>query len=167
MSITAFANAKINLTLDVLNKRPDGYHDIDTVMQSISLADKLYIDIGAKDKKEAECKDYEPIGATRYSYETAEERMFGATSHYSTDIHCKVKNCKYYVMEKCSAEKVTITHDSINKPATIKCETYDWFHPFCWATKDACNKLCGGDKTELRALLSKYDIKVKKLDTRY
>ena len=47
-----------------------------------------------------------------------------------------------------------------------KCETYDWFHPFCWATKDACNKLCGGDKTELRALLSKYDIKVKKLDTR-
>ncbi len=45
MSITAFANAKINLTLDVLNKRPDGYHDIDTVMQSISLADKLYIDI--------------------------------------------------------------------------------------------------------------------------
>ena len=78
-----------------------------------------------KDKKEAECKDYEPIGATRYSYETAEERMFGATSHYSTDIHCKVKNCKYYVMEKCSAEKVTITHDSINKPAIIKCETYD------------------------------------------
>lgn len=45
MSITAFANAKINLTLDVLNKRPDGYHDIDTVMQSISLADKLFIDI--------------------------------------------------------------------------------------------------------------------------
>lgn len=45
MSITAFVNAKINLTLDVLSKRPDGYHDIDTVMQSISLADKLYIDI--------------------------------------------------------------------------------------------------------------------------
>ena len=45
MSITVFSNAKINLTLDVLNKRPDGYHDIDTVMQSISIFDTLYIDI--------------------------------------------------------------------------------------------------------------------------
>lgn len=45
MGITAFANAKINLTLDVLSKRPDGYHDIDTIMQSISLFDTLYIDI--------------------------------------------------------------------------------------------------------------------------
>jgi hypothetical protein len=73
----------------------------------------------------AKCMDYEPVGATNYSYETAEERCFGTTSKYCTDIHCKVKNCKYYVMEKCSADKVTITHDSINKPATIKCETYD------------------------------------------
>ena len=45
MDIIAFSNAKINLTLDVLNKRPDGYHDIDTVMQSISLFDTLCIDI--------------------------------------------------------------------------------------------------------------------------
>jgi len=45
MSIIAFSNAKINLTLDVLNKRPDGYHDIDSVMQSVSLFDTLYIDI--------------------------------------------------------------------------------------------------------------------------
>lgn len=45
MSIVAFANAKINLTLDCLTKRPDGYHDIDTVMQSVSLFDTLFIDI--------------------------------------------------------------------------------------------------------------------------
>lgn len=45
MNITAFANAKINLTLDVLNKRLDGYHDIDTVMQSVSIFDTLYIEI--------------------------------------------------------------------------------------------------------------------------
>ena len=45
MDITAFANAKINLTLDVLNKRLDGYHDVDTVMQSVSIFDTLYIDI--------------------------------------------------------------------------------------------------------------------------
>ena len=45
MSIVAFANAKINLTLDCLTKKPDGYHDIDTVMQSVSLFDTLFIDI--------------------------------------------------------------------------------------------------------------------------
>ena len=31
------AYAKLNLTLDVLGKRPDGYHDIKSVMQGISL----------------------------------------------------------------------------------------------------------------------------------
>ncbi|ABY91907.1 4-(cytidine 5'-diphospho)-2-C-methyl-D-erythritol kinase [Thermoanaerobacter sp. X514] len=35
------AYAKINLSLDVLGKRKDGYHEISTVMQSIDLADIL------------------------------------------------------------------------------------------------------------------------------
>ena len=35
------AHAKLNLTLDVLGKRPDGYHDLRMVMQSIELADIL------------------------------------------------------------------------------------------------------------------------------
>ena len=35
------ANAKINLTLDVLGKREDGYHDLCMVMQSITLSDML------------------------------------------------------------------------------------------------------------------------------
>ncbi len=39
--LTRFAPAKINLALDILCKRPDGYHEIDTVMQSIALADQL------------------------------------------------------------------------------------------------------------------------------
>ena len=35
--------AKINPFLDVLGKRPDGYHDLRTVMQSIDLHDDLFI----------------------------------------------------------------------------------------------------------------------------
>ncbi len=35
------AYAKINLGLNVLGKRCDGYHDVDMIMQSISLADEL------------------------------------------------------------------------------------------------------------------------------
>lgn len=37
------AYAKINLTLDVLGKRPDGYHDLAMVMQLVSLADTVTI----------------------------------------------------------------------------------------------------------------------------
>ena len=40
------AYAKVNLTLDVLGKRPDGYHDLQSVMQTISLRDDVEIDIG-------------------------------------------------------------------------------------------------------------------------
>lgn len=40
-TLTLAAPAKLNLTLDVLGKRPDGYHEMKMVMQSVSLADEL------------------------------------------------------------------------------------------------------------------------------
>ena len=40
------AFAKINLTLDVLDKREDGYHDLKSVMQTVSIRDDIEIDIG-------------------------------------------------------------------------------------------------------------------------
>lgn len=40
------AYAKLNLTLDVLGKREDGYHDIKSVMQTISIRDDIEIDVG-------------------------------------------------------------------------------------------------------------------------
>jgi 4-diphosphocytidyl-2-C-methyl-D-erythritol kinase len=39
--LTVKAPAKINLTLEVLNERPDGFHDIRSVMQTIDLVDVL------------------------------------------------------------------------------------------------------------------------------
>lgn len=39
------AYAKINLTLDVLSRRPDGYHDLKGVMQSVTLGDDIEIDL--------------------------------------------------------------------------------------------------------------------------
>lgn len=40
------AFAKLNLTLDVLGKREDGYHDLKSVMQTVSIRDDIEIDIG-------------------------------------------------------------------------------------------------------------------------
>ena len=39
------AHAKINLLLDIINKRSDGYHNIKTIMQQIKLHDTVYINI--------------------------------------------------------------------------------------------------------------------------
>ena len=37
------AYAKLNLTLDILGRRPDGYHDMRMVMQSIDLRDEVTV----------------------------------------------------------------------------------------------------------------------------
>lgn len=38
------ANGKINLTLDIIGKREDGYHIIDSVFQSVSLFDEITVE---------------------------------------------------------------------------------------------------------------------------
>ncbi|MBC8014821.1 MAG: 4-(cytidine 5'-diphospho)-2-C-methyl-D-erythritol kinase [Sporomusaceae bacterium] len=42
--LTVRANAKINLTLDVLYKRADGFHQVEMIMQAIELADILNLE---------------------------------------------------------------------------------------------------------------------------
>lgn len=45
VTLKEFAFAKINLTLDVLGKREDGYHDLKSVMQTVSIRDDIEIDL--------------------------------------------------------------------------------------------------------------------------
>jgi len=49
------AYAKLNLTLDVTGRRPDGYHDIDSVMQTISLHDLVYAE-------RTDCRVFDLVG---------------------------------------------------------------------------------------------------------
>lgn len=42
---TIFCPAKINLFLEVLDLRPDGYHNIDSIMHSVNLCDTVRVDI--------------------------------------------------------------------------------------------------------------------------
>ena len=48
MSMEVLAYAKLNLTLDVLDRRPDGYHDMKMVMQSIGLTDRITMEPNEK-----------------------------------------------------------------------------------------------------------------------
>ncbi|MDR0405330.1 MAG: 4-(cytidine 5'-diphospho)-2-C-methyl-D-erythritol kinase [Clostridiales bacterium] len=42
--MTIYAPAKINLSLDVTEKRSDGYHEIETLMQTVSLRDEIALE---------------------------------------------------------------------------------------------------------------------------
>ena len=46
--LTVLAPAKLNLTLEVLAKRPDGYHEIRSVFQTINLCDRLRFQLSQK-----------------------------------------------------------------------------------------------------------------------
>ncbi|MFD2444315.1 4-(cytidine 5'-diphospho)-2-C-methyl-D-erythritol kinase [Bacillus sp. CGMCC 1.16607] len=50
MKLLVKAPAKINLSLDVLNKRPDGYHEVEMIMTTIDLADRIELTLLEKDQ---------------------------------------------------------------------------------------------------------------------
>ena len=52
--------AKINLNLKVTGKRPDGFHNIESIMQTISLYDYLTLTIEPSDKFEIKLSGTSP-----------------------------------------------------------------------------------------------------------
>lgn len=69
MEIKAFA--KLNLTFEVLGRRDDGYHEIKSIMQTIDLADQLYVE--AADTLSVECDDPELDGDANLVWKAATE----------------------------------------------------------------------------------------------
>lgn len=66
------AYGKINLTLDVTGKREDGFHTLDTVMQSVSLYDEVEIVRGAASGVRLRCdREYLPIDTKNTAYRAA------------------------------------------------------------------------------------------------
>ncbi len=73
------AYAKLNLTLDVLGKRSDGYHDLKSVMQTISIRDDIEIDIGTGKEWTLECTNpMVPTDERNLAWKAAKE-FFNAT----------------------------------------------------------------------------------------
>jgi len=49
------ASAKINISLHILNKRKDGYHNINSILQTVNLYDEIYIEKINKNNIEFSC----------------------------------------------------------------------------------------------------------------
>ena len=73
------AYAKLNLTLDVLGKRSDGYHDLKSVMQTVSVRDDVELDIGTGKPWCLKCdKEGIPTDETNLAWKAA-KAFFDAT----------------------------------------------------------------------------------------
>ncbi|MDU2930022.1 MAG: 4-(cytidine 5'-diphospho)-2-C-methyl-D-erythritol kinase, partial [Negativicoccus succinicivorans] len=65
------APAKINLALAITGRRVDGYHNIDTVMHSITLSDSVFF--SPADELIFRCNDLSlPLGAGNLAWEAAQ-----------------------------------------------------------------------------------------------
>lgn len=70
MKVKAFG--KINLTLDVVGRRRDGYHLLDTVMQTVSIWDELEIQTGRERGVRLECnRESLPLDSKNTVYRAA------------------------------------------------------------------------------------------------
>ena len=66
------AFAKVNLTLDVLGKREDGYHDLRSIMQTLSIRDDIEIDVGTGKPWEILCdKEGVPCDESNLAWKAA------------------------------------------------------------------------------------------------
>jgi 4-diphosphocytidyl-2-C-methyl-D-erythritol kinase len=49
--------AKVNLSLEVIRRRSDGYHEVETVLQAIDLADQMRVEVTGDGRIEIACDD--------------------------------------------------------------------------------------------------------------
>ncbi|MUV38018.1 4-(cytidine 5'-diphospho)-2-C-methyl-D-erythritol kinase [Lentibacillus sp. JNUCC-1] len=84
------APAKINLSLDILNKRSDGYHNVEMVMTTIDLADRISLypvqDTGITVMAD---NQYVPNDERNLAYKAAE--LFKKTYRISQGIHIHIE----------------------------------------------------------------------------
>lgn len=74
------AFAKLNLTLDVLGKRQDGYHDLKSVMTTVSIRDDIEIDVGTGKDWTISCTDETiPADETNLAWKAA--KLFCESLH--------------------------------------------------------------------------------------
>jgi len=84
------APAKVNLFLRVIFKRPDGYHEISTLMQPVSLYDELTIDVGQGEGISVESDHHGvPGGSENLAYKAADLVLTEAGLKRSVSIFIK------------------------------------------------------------------------------
>lgn len=86
-SITVQAPAKVNYRLDVLRRRPDGYHDLRMIMQRIDLCDEITISLTSGNDVRVSCgKHGVPDGPGNIAWRAATAMLAATGSSAGVDI---------------------------------------------------------------------------------
>ena len=72
-SYTLIAPAKINLYLEIIGDRPDGYHELAMILQSIELADKIDLVANGIELIRLRCDNNQvPVDKSNLAYRAAD-----------------------------------------------------------------------------------------------
>ena len=105
------APAKINLTLDVLHKRPDGFHEVEMIMTTVDLADRIWlrpIDDGKIRIKASE--RHVPNDRKNFAYQAAE----------LLQVECGITNGVEITLEKSIPVAAGLAGGSSDAAATLR-----------------------------------------------
>ncbi|MFD2045578.1 4-(cytidine 5'-diphospho)-2-C-methyl-D-erythritol kinase [Ornithinibacillus salinisoli] len=90
MTLFEKAPAKINLSLDVLGKRNDGHHDVEMIMTTIDLADRIELDKLQEDRIEVSLwSRYVPNDERNLAYKAA--KLFKVQYGIKQGVHIKIE----------------------------------------------------------------------------
>ena len=86
-SMEVKAYAKINLSLDIVGVREDGYHTVDMVMQSVSLGDRVKVTLNETGEISLRCsKPHIPVDMRNTAYKAARYFLDATGLPYGADI---------------------------------------------------------------------------------
>ncbi len=90
------ARAKINLTLDVVGKRPNGYHDVEMIMQQVDLYDVVTVSKREDARVVLSCSDpFLPVDERNIAYRAAKDMMatYGLPRGFNIHIEKHIPVC--------------------------------------------------------------------------
>lgn len=95
VSVKEYAYAKVNLYLDVISKRDDGFHDVKTVMHTVSLSDEVTVSVkqGARPRVTLTVEGHPKLPTDSRNLAVRAAELFLSSTLISAEVHIRlVKN---------------------------------------------------------------------------
>lgn len=161
------AYAKINLFLDVLSKRDDGYHNLDMVMLPVELHDLIQIDSSPSLKDNFITTDHVDLQVTKYNLITVTlkemDKRYNLKKRYIITVHKEIpisaglgggsSNAAAVIKAIEHYEKLKLSNEEeINLGASLGADV-----PYCLANKPAHVEGIGEKVTPIK-MKKKYDV---------
>jgi len=135
-ALTVRCYAKINLYLDIVGKRPDGYHDIETILQSIDLHDTVTIEVSPTSTVSVRC-DHPELADPEKNIVYRAARLVQET--FSTDRGATI------TIEKCVPLGAGLAGGSADAAGTLRALAELWSLPADTETLDEIAGRLGAD----------------------